>query len=95
MRSLAELESVFEPPFTTPDVKAAAADLLRASERVQDCMIEHHLQFALGRPVTAEDCVFQDVADALPSAQPSLRDILTAIALDPSFRRVSQSGGAL
>ncbi len=34
MRSLAELETVFELPRATPDVHAAAAELLQASEEV-------------------------------------------------------------
>jgi len=37
MRSLAQLESVFDAPLATPDIKAAAADLLKASEEV----VEH------------------------------------------------------
>ena len=34
MRSLAELEAVFELPLATPDADAAAAELLQASEEV-------------------------------------------------------------
>jgi len=34
MRSLAELERVFEVPLSTPDIAAAAAELLKASEEV-------------------------------------------------------------
>jgi hypothetical protein len=34
MRSLAELELVFDTPLPTPDIQAAAADLLKASEEV-------------------------------------------------------------
>ena len=37
MRSLDELEAVFDTPLPTPDIQAAAEDLLRASEEV----IEH------------------------------------------------------
>ena len=37
MRTLAELEEVFNKPLPTPDIRAAAEDLLRASEEV----IEH------------------------------------------------------
>jgi hypothetical protein len=37
MRTLAELEAVFEGPLPTPDIRAAAENLLRASEEV----IEH------------------------------------------------------
>ena len=39
MRSLAELEAVFDAPLSTPDIQAAAQDLLRASEEV----LEHWL----------------------------------------------------
>jgi len=34
MRSLAELEAVFDEPLPTPDINAAAENLLRASEEV-------------------------------------------------------------
>ena len=34
MRSLAELETVFDAPLSTPDITAAAENLLRASEEV-------------------------------------------------------------
>ncbi len=34
MRSLAELEAVFDEPLPTPDIQAAAENLLRASEEV-------------------------------------------------------------
>ena len=34
MRSLAELETVFDEPMPTPDIQASAEDLLRASEEV-------------------------------------------------------------
>ena len=34
MRSLAELEAVFETPLLTPDIQAAAENLLKASEEV-------------------------------------------------------------
>ena len=37
MRSLSELEAVFESPLATPDTNAAAADLLKASEEI----VEH------------------------------------------------------
>ncbi len=37
MRSLAELEQVFDAPLATPDIAASAAELLRASEEA----IEH------------------------------------------------------
>jgi len=40
MRSLAELEEVFETPLPTPDIQAAANNLLRASEEV----IEHWIE---------------------------------------------------
>ena len=40
MRSLAELEDVFENPLPTPDIQAAADNLLRASEEV----IEHWVE---------------------------------------------------
>ncbi len=49
MRTLSELESVFEPPFTAPDVKAAADDLLAASEEV----LEHWIR-ARGDEPTGE-----------------------------------------
>jgi hypothetical protein len=34
MRSLEELEAIIDAPLSTPDIRAAAADLLRASEEV-------------------------------------------------------------
>jgi hypothetical protein len=40
MRSLAELEAVFDSPLPTPDIQAAAVDLLRASEEVLEHWIE-------------------------------------------------------
>jgi hypothetical protein len=40
MRSLAELEAVFELPLATPDADAAAAELLQASEEV----LEHWIR---------------------------------------------------
>ena len=40
MRSLAELEAVFDSPLPTPDIQAAAEDLLRASEEVLEHWIE-------------------------------------------------------
>ena len=40
MRSLAELEAVFDSPLPTPDIRAAAEDLLRASEEVLEHWIE-------------------------------------------------------
>ena len=40
MRSLAELEAVFDSPLPTPEIQAAAEDLLRASEEVLEHWIE-------------------------------------------------------
>jgi len=50
MRSLAELEVVFETPLPTPDIQAAAEDLLKASEEV----IEHWVT-ARGEVPTSEE----------------------------------------
>jgi hypothetical protein len=40
MRSLAELEAVFDIPLSAPDIQASAQDLLRASEEVLEHWIE-------------------------------------------------------
>ena len=40
MRTLAELEGVFDSPLSAPDTKVAAANLLRASEEVLEHWIE-------------------------------------------------------
>jgi hypothetical protein len=40
MRSLAELETIFDAPLPTPDIKAAAEGLLKASEEVLEHWIE-------------------------------------------------------
>ena len=40
MRSLAELEAVFDSPLPTPDIQAAAEDVLRDSESVLEHCIE-------------------------------------------------------
>jgi len=40
MRALAELEGVFDAPLSTPDIEAAAENLLRASEEVLEHWIE-------------------------------------------------------
>lgn len=69
-------------------------ELLRDSDDVRTCMAQHHLQFALGRPIAADDCALVDLVDTLGPTEPSLREMLTAIALDPSFRRVSLPAGA-
>ncbi|MDH5454680.1 MAG: hypothetical protein OEY37_01335 [Gammaproteobacteria bacterium] len=50
MRSLAELEAVFETPLPTPDIQSAARNLLRASEEV----IEHWV-VARGEVPTREE----------------------------------------
>ena len=50
MRSLAELEAVFETPLPTPDIQSAARNLLRASEEV----IEHWV-VARGEVPTQEE----------------------------------------
>ena len=42
MRPLSELEAVFETPITTPDVHAAADELLNASEEVLEHWIRAH-----------------------------------------------------
>lgn len=76
------------------DVRAFV-DLLRSSDDVRTCMAQHHLQFALGRPIAADDCAATDLIATLGDADPTLREMLTAIALDPAFRRVPlTSGGA-
>ena len=42
MRPLSELEAVFETPITTPDVHAAADELLKASEEVLEHWVTVH-----------------------------------------------------
>ena len=42
MRPLSELEAVFEAPLTTPDVHAAAEELLKASEEVLEHWVTAH-----------------------------------------------------
>lgn len=42
MRPLSELEAVFEAPITTPDIHAAADELLKASEEVLEHWITAH-----------------------------------------------------
>lgn len=68
-------------------------DQLAASPLVQTCMAQHHLQFALGRPIAPDDCALDELLDQLGEAPPTLPEMLTAIALSPSFRQVPVTPG--
>ncbi len=91
-------------------------DQMRDNDRVRSCMTRHHLQFALGRPVSARSCELARVSAQFTELRsrsarcalrqqagsacefpedPTIRQMLTAIVLDPAFRTVPARGGAL
>ena len=71
------------------------AHALAGSRAVSDCVADHWVRFALGRPVTGEDDrTIHDVRAAFDAAGGQFRPLMKAIATSPGFRLYRSEGEA-
>ncbi len=79
-----------QTPYASAD---AYMELLAQSATVERCLVQKQLQFALGRPLHAEDdCAIDRVLSRFRASGGTYQALILAIAEDPSFASPSSGG---